>query len=64
MILRVAWFAAALPLFAQHVELTANGDGSLLYLTSKAVLRDTATPTYSQTRLYRVGPDGVRLMAE
>src|SRR5260370_5455213 len=50
--------------FAQHLELASNGDGSVLYVTSYSVLRDTATPMHAESRLYRIGPDGVQLFAE
>src|SRR6266567_3413927 len=50
--------------WAQHTELAANGDGSVLYVVSFSVLRDAATPTHAETRLYRIGPDGVHLFAQ
>src|SRR2546426_12616546 len=55
---------ATAPAWAQHTELAANGDGSVLYVISHSVLRDATTPTHAQTRLYRVGPDGVQLFAK
>src|ERR1700720_1446050 len=56
--------ATAALAWAQHTELAANGDGSVLNLVSFSVLRDAATPTHAETRLYRIGPDGVQLFAQ
>jgi uncharacterized protein (TIGR03437 family) len=56
--------ATAALVFAQHTELAANGDGSVLYVVSFSVLRDAATPTHAETRLYRIAPDGVQLFAQ
>src|SRR2546426_7642949 len=55
---------ATAPAWAQHTELAANRDGSVLYVISHSVLRDATTPTHAQTRLYRVSPDGAKLFAE
>ena len=61
-LLGFAFWPAAL--LAQHVELASNDDGSVLYVTSYSVLRESAVATHPQTRLYRIGADGVQLFAE
>ena len=56
--------AIAAPAWAQHTELAANGDGSVLYVASYSVLRDATVVTHAERRLYRIGPDGPQLFAQ
>jgi uncharacterized protein (TIGR03437 family) len=55
--------ALALPVRAQFAGLTATDDGSQIYFTSQLTLYNAA-PTDAESRLYRIGPEGVSLCAE
>ena len=52
-----------IPAFAQFSQLAVTDDGRQLYFSSQMVLKGgtTAPP---QSRIYRIGPDGVTLFAE
>ena len=56
--------AFTVPAWAQHIELAANGDGSVVYVASYSVLRDATVVTRAERRLYRIRPDGVQLFAQ
>ncbi len=52
------------PAIAQFSHLSATDDGKYLYFTSQLVLKSSGTPTAAQSRLYRLGPDGIVMFAE
>jgi uncharacterized protein (TIGR03437 family) len=62
--LLLAALACSLPLGAQFSHLAATDDGERLYFTSQLILKSGGSPTIAQTRLYRLGPDGIAMIAE
>jgi uncharacterized protein (TIGR03437 family) len=53
------------PTAAAYTQLTATDDGQQIYFTSPLVLKSNSTSvTRPEGRLYRLGPDGVALVAE
>lgn len=52
---------AATPLFAQFSQFAATDDGSQVYFTSSLVLYSSPTLQDTESRLYRIGADGVTL---
>jgi hypothetical protein len=63
MFYRALVLLAATPLFAQFSQLVATDDGKQVYFISPLILY-SGTVTGTQNRLYRIGPDGVFLVAE
>ena len=53
---------AATPLSAQFSQFAATDDGSQVYFTSSLVLYASPTSQSTESRLYRIGPDGVTLV--
>ena len=55
---------AATPLFAQFSQLVATDDGKQIYFISNLTLFSAPTSQNFESRLYRIGPDGVSLVAQ
>src|SRR5579872_5236408 len=61
---RVLLLLAAIPLYAQSSQFAATDDGSQVYFVSPLVLFGSPTTQDSELRLYRLGADGVKLIAQ
>jgi uncharacterized protein (TIGR03437 family) len=55
---------AATPLFAQFSQLAATDDGSQVYFTTPLALYNSPAGQSYESRVYRIGPDGVSLIAQ
>jgi uncharacterized protein (TIGR03437 family) len=60
----LAGLLGLLPLTAQFGEFATTGDGSVLYFTSPMTFRGGPANLRPETRLYRLGPQGVQLYFE
>jgi uncharacterized protein (TIGR03437 family) len=64
MTLRALLLLAATPLFAQFSQFAATDDGQQVYFLSPLVFDGSPATQNTESRLYRIGPDGVFLVAQ
>lgn len=62
--LRSVLLLAGTPLFAQFSQFVATDDGKQVYFTSPLVLYSSPASQNAESRLYRIGLDGVFLVAQ
>src|SRR5690242_18751019 len=60
----IALLAAATVLPAQFSQLAATDDGKTVYFISPLSLNSAPASASAEIRLYRIGPDGLSLVAE